>query len=214
MFDDPSRAATDLAQWAEQMERKAERFQSLQARMAQLAVTTASSDKSVTVSVDANGVPTDIRFTDGIRRKSPAALAAELMQCLRQARETLVGDVAATVRDVVGDDPIGANIIKQYEDRYAAPEAPEPAAYAPPAAPDPIWSQQPAPQPPAPRPPTTPQPPTTPPPPTPSRPPASPEAAARPRPSTSPEPLPAPSSLIPDVDDEEGEYYRRASWLV
>ncbi|WP_459549805.1 YbaB/EbfC family nucleoid-associated protein [Nocardia sp. X0981] len=197
MTDDPGRTAADLARWAEQMRQKSERFQSLQVRMTQLAVTTTSSDQSITVAIDANGVPTDIRFTDAIRRKSPAALSAELMQCLGHARETLVRDITATVREVVGDDPIGANIIKQYEDRYAAPDAPVPASPAPSTAPDPVRSQQSAPpQAPAPRPP------------------APPEASAPSRPAAPPEPLPTPSSLVPDVDDEEGEYYRRASWLV
>lgn len=212
MTDDPGHTAADLARWAEQMRQKSERFRSLQVRMTQLAVTTTSSDQSITVAIDANGVPTDIRFTDAIRRKSPAALSAELMQCLGHARETLVRDITATVREVVGDDPIGANIIKQYEDRYAAPDAPDAPASASPApstAPDPIRSQQSAPpQAPAPRPPATPRPPT------PQRPPAPPEASAPSRPAAPPEPLPTPSSLIPDVDDEEGEYYRRASWLV
>ncbi|GGL07769.1 YbaB/EbfC family nucleoid-associated protein [Nocardia jinanensis] len=222
MIDDPSRAGADLARWAQEMERKTQRFQSLQTRMTQLAVTITSSDKSVVVVVDANGAPTDIRFTDGIRRKSPAALSVEVMQCLRRARETLVGEVTATIRDAVGDDPIGANIIKQYEDRYAAPETPAPTTSAPPApaAPDPIWSQQPAPPPPQPVPPHSPAAPQ--PPQTQHSPAAPPPATQRPaapapspqRPPGSPEQLPAPSSLIPDVEDEEGEYYRRASWLV
>lgn len=213
MTDDPSAGATDLTRWAEQMQRKTERFQTLQARMTSLSVTTASDDRSISVVIDANGVPTDIRFTDGIRRKSPAALSAELMQCLHRARQTLTADITATVREVVGDDPIGANIIKQYEDRIgapdtdasAAPRSPHPAPAA-----DPVWSQQPA----TPRPSAPPQPPTW------AQPPAPPQAATPPQPATPPrssappEPLPAPSSLVPDVDDEEGEYYRRASWLV
>ncbi|MGW1741364.1 YbaB/EbfC family nucleoid-associated protein [Nocardia sp. NPDC001965] len=218
MIDDPSRGGADLARWAEEMERKSQRYQVVQTRMAQLAVTITSSDKSVVVVVDANGAPTDIRFTDGIRRKSPAALSAEVMECLRRARETLVGEVTATIREVVGDDSIGANIIKQYEDRYAAPETAASASPTAPAAPDPIWSQQPPP-PPHPVPPgspAAPQPPRTSPSPVPPpapRPPVAPEAAP-PRPSAPPEQLPVASSLIPDVEDEEGEYYRRTSWLV
>ncbi|MEU4312519.1 YbaB/EbfC family nucleoid-associated protein [Nocardia sp. NPDC024068] len=206
MVDEPSRSAPDLARWAEEMQRKTERFQTLQARMTNLTATTVSNDRSVTVVVDANGVPADIRFTDGIRRKSPAALSAEVMQCLYRARQTLTADVTATIREVVGDDPIGANIIKQYEERLAAPDTAAPAfqpAVAPPA-PAPIWSQPSAPQPPTGSRPPAPQP-------APPQPPAHPEPGSPPRP---PEPLPGRSSLIPDVEDEEGEYYRRASWLV
>ncbi|NUP29701.1 MAG: hypothetical protein HOQ36_08415 [Nocardia sp.] len=213
MIDDPSRGGADLARWAEEMQRKSQRYQVVQTRMAQLAVTITSSDKSVVVVVDANGAPTDIRFTDGIRRKSPAALSAEVMECLRRARETLVGEVTATIREVVGDDSIGANIIQQYEDRYAAPETAASAPPAAPAAPDPIWSQQPPPHPVPPGSPAAPQPPRASPSPAQAPRPPVPEAAS-PRPPAPPEQLPVASSLIPDVEDEEGEYYRRASWLV
>lgn len=215
MIDDPSRGGADLARWAEEMQRKSQRYQVVQTRMAQLAVTITSSDKSVVVVVDANGAPTDIRFTDGIRRKSPAALSAEVMECLRRARETLVGEVTATIREVVGDDSIGANIIQQYEDRYAAPETAASAPPAAPAAPDPIWSQQPPPHPVPPGSPAAPQPPRASPSPAPAQAPRPPVSeAASPRPPAPPEQLPVASSLIPDVEDEEGEYYRRASWLV
>ncbi|MEU1983994.1 YbaB/EbfC family nucleoid-associated protein [Nocardia sp. NPDC019395] len=228
MFDDPSAAAADLAGWAEQMQHKAQRFQVLQGRLAQLSVTETSADNSVRVTIDSNGVPTDIRFTDGIRRKNPAALSAEVMSCLSRARGTLVGQVTATVHDVVGDDPIGANIIEQFGGRLAD-SAPAPGGVPAPASADrrapepswsqpdraaPIWSEQPQPEPrwnePAPSRPEPPQPPPTPPQPRPSAPPP----PSAPTWNTAPPPPATPASLVPDVEDEEGEYYRNKSWLV
>ncbi|WP_280397192.1 hypothetical protein [Nocardia carnea] len=49
MFDDPSATAAGLAQWAEQMQRKTQRFQVLQDRLAQLSVTETAADNSVRV---------------------------------------------------------------------------------------------------------------------------------------------------------------------
>ncbi|MFI1461161.1 YbaB/EbfC family nucleoid-associated protein [Nocardia carnea] len=220
MSDDPFTGAAGLARWAEEMHQKAERFQTLQGRMARLSVTESSADKSVQVTVDNNGIPTDIRFGAEIRRKSPAALSAEVMSCLNRARQQLVDQVAATVHETVGDDPIGANILDKFP---KPPAAADPASWAPPAQapsrphpaptadpaqprstpawnePAPIWNDPagsvpgttlPGPRPPAP----------------PAEPPPPPRHGAT---------APAnPGSLIPDVEDEETEYYRNKSWLV
>ncbi|WP_280462346.1 YbaB/EbfC family nucleoid-associated protein [Nocardia carnea] len=241
MSDDPLATAAGLAQWAEQMQQKAQRFQVLQGRLAQLSVTETTGDNSVRVTVDSNGVPTDIRFTDGIRRRSPAALSTEVMACLSRARAALGREVTAAVHEVVGDDPIGATVIEQFAGRLAgpatAPGLPHPAPSVSqstpprpePAAPAPIWSDQPNPTPswnrpaqpdpiwnePQSNPSVAPGPaPARPEPtyPAPAPPPPTPPAPGRNQP---PPPPPAtPTSLIPDVEDEEGEYYRNKSWLV
>lgn len=208
------------------MQHKAERFQVLQGRLAQLSVTETAPDNSVRVTLDSNGVPTDIRFTDGIRRKSPAALSTEVMACLARARAALGRETTSTVHEVVGDDPIGATIIEQFAGRLAdpatAPDVPQsappvaPGAPAQPrtAAPAPIWSDQPQPAPSWNRPAqsepiwNTPETERSAPP-RPAPPPPPPPAPGRNQP-----PPPAPTSLIPDVEDEEGEYYRNKSWLV
>ncbi|MGI5220793.1 YbaB/EbfC family nucleoid-associated protein [Nocardia sp. CA-290969] len=236
MFDDPSATAAGLAQWAEQMQRKTQRFQVLQDRLAQLSVTETAADNSVQVTIDSNGLPTDIRFTDGIRRKSPATLSTEVMACLSRARAALVSRVTATVHDVVGDDPIGANIVDQLGRRLADPDpVPDPARPTQPPVPSPprpgpsvpiwsdqpqqtpVWNQQPAPpaptwQDPAPNR-------TEPARPAPTWPEATQHAPAPatpqpPRQEPAPPPPADPKSLIPDDEDPEGEYYRRASWLV
>ncbi|TLG08678.1 YbaB/EbfC family nucleoid-associated protein [Nocardia cyriacigeorgica] len=136
MFDDPSRAADDLTQWAQNLERKAQQYQALHGRMAAMTVTETSDGGRVTVTVDGNGLPTDIRFSDGIRGVGPAALSAELMTCLHRAQARLRREVTATVQDVVGEDEAGARIIGQYAERFADDDTePEPEAPAAPADP-------------------------------------------------------------------------------
>jgi DNA-binding protein YbaB len=133
MFDDPARAADELAQWAQNLEQKAQQYQALHGRMAAISVTETSEGGRVTVTVDGNGLPTDIRFSDGIRGLGPAALSAELMACLRRAQAELRRDVTATVQEMVGEDEAGARIIGQYADRFADEETePEPPAPATP----------------------------------------------------------------------------------
>lgn len=218
MSEDPFAGPAGLARWAGEMQQKAERFQTLQGRMARLSVTEISADKSVQVTIDNNGIPTDIRFGAEFRRKNPAALSAEVMSCLNRARQRLVDQVAATVHETVGDDPIGASILDKFPKPPAAadpaswaqaPARPYAAPTADPAQPRsaPAWNDpapirndpaggvpgttRPGPRPPAP--------PAEPPPPPPRH------SAATPA---------SPGSLIPDVEDEETEYYRNKSWLV
>ncbi|WP_157224107.1 hypothetical protein [Nocardia paucivorans] len=54
------------------------------ARSGAAAVGTQTSYDSVTVTIDSNGVPTAIRFTEGIRRKSPTALFSAVRHCSPQ----------------------------------------------------------------------------------------------------------------------------------
>lgn len=212
MSDDPFAGADGLARWAEQMQQKAERFQTLQGRMAGITVTELSADKSVQITIDNNGIPTDIRFGAEIRRKDPAALSAEVMSCLNRARQRLVDQVTATVRETVGEDPIGASILDKFPkppatadpDPWASPAPasarPHPAPAAPgQPRPTPTWNE-PAPtgdaggttRPAAPVPPA--------------------EPSQPPRYGTA---TPAnPAFLVPDVEDEETEYYRNKSWLI
>ncbi|NKY34642.1 YbaB/EbfC family nucleoid-associated protein [Nocardia speluncae] len=210
MSEDPFAGPAGLARWAEEMQQKAERFQTLQGRMARLSVTEISADKSVQVTIDNNGIPTDIRFGAEIRRKNPAALSAEVMSCLNRARQRLVDQVAATVHETVGDDPIGANILDKFP---KPPAAADPGSWAPPATADPAQPHSaPAWNDPAPirSDPAGGVPGTTRPGPRPPAPPAEPPPPPRHTAAT-----PAnPGSLIPDVEDEETEYYRNKSWLV
>ncbi|MGA9312843.1 MAG: YbaB/EbfC family nucleoid-associated protein, partial [Pseudonocardiaceae bacterium] len=88
--------------------------------MSQLVVTETSADGMVRVSVDAQGVPTELTLTDRARAGDPARLSAELMTCLRRAHSTL----AAQVQDLVtasvpdGHDDAAARIVASYRDRF------------------------------------------------------------------------------------------------
>ncbi|NLU84365.1 YbaB/EbfC family nucleoid-associated protein [Rhodococcus sp. HNM0569] len=118
---DPGRAAQELDEWAKGLEEKARSFQTLHEQMNATTVTHTSRDGRVRVTVDGNGLPTDITLTDAARGTEPAALSAEIMQCLREARTQLRERVTSLVRGTVGDDEAGNGIVSQYVARFPDP---------------------------------------------------------------------------------------------
>jgi DNA-binding protein YbaB len=113
---DPSHAGRALIQWAEQLQRKAQAYRGLHNKMAQLEVTETSADGMVRVSVDAQGMPTEMTLTDRSRGSDPARLSAELMTCLRRAQHTLAAQVQDLMNTSVQDsrDDTAARIMASY----------------------------------------------------------------------------------------------------
>ncbi|MFD3508194.1 YbaB/EbfC family nucleoid-associated protein [Nocardia sp. NPDC058666] len=123
-MDDLTSAADDLARWAQDLERQAEKYQQLHGQMAQVSVTDTSADGRISVTVDADGSTTAITLTPAVRGMDPAAVATELMACTRRAQSRLRERVTVLVHDMVGTDEAGAAIVGQYNDRFPDPEAP------------------------------------------------------------------------------------------
>lgn len=107
---------------AADLERKARQFEELRGRMTTLAITEESQDGRVRVTVDANGVPTDIALTDRARGVDPAALSTQIMSCLATAQTRLRDRITGLVHDSVGDDSAGQMLIGQYTERFPDPE--------------------------------------------------------------------------------------------
>ncbi|WP_280445182.1 YbaB/EbfC family nucleoid-associated protein [Nocardia brasiliensis] len=137
MPDALDNAISGLAQWSEDLERKAQRFRSLQDRMDATTATETSDGNRVSVTVDSNGVPVDIQLSGATRGMDPTAVSAELMATLRRAHAKLRREVTALVHDMVGDDAIGANVLTQYATRFPddVPETPTSAPRSRPAEP-------------------------------------------------------------------------------
>ncbi|WP_431970308.1 YbaB/EbfC family nucleoid-associated protein [Nocardia sp. bgisy134] len=181
--NDPSQAADELARWAENLQRTAQKYQDLQGRMVALSVTESSADNRISVTVDANGVTTGITLAAATRGMDPAAVAAELMACTRRAQARLRNQVTDLVHDMVGDDGAGQAIVGQYAERF-----PDPGPAAPPAHAEPVYT------PPA----------AYAPPPAPAQPSQPPHGSRKPD---------RDQTFTPDEPDEDDLYYRRKSWL-
>ncbi|WP_158439753.1 YbaB/EbfC family nucleoid-associated protein [Nocardia brasiliensis] len=136
MPDALDNAISGLAQWSEDLERKAQRFRSLQSRMDATRVTETSDGNRISVTVDSNGVPTDIQLSSATKGMDPSAVSTELMATLGRAQAKLRHVVTELVHDMVGADAIGASVLSRYAERFpdhdsfpatSEPE-PEPAA--------------------------------------------------------------------------------------
>ncbi|TQM25879.1 YbaB/EbfC family nucleoid-associated protein [Nocardia bhagyanarayanae] len=187
---DPSRAGEDLVRMAADFERQAGRFEQLRGRVAALAVTETSRDRRIGVTVDSNGVTTDITLAASTRGMDPAAITAEIMSCLHRALARLRTQVTEAVHEVVGDDPAGTAITDQYARRFpdvAAADTQTP-NYIPPAYPP---SQPVPPQPPASAAPW--------------------EMSVAPPRGRKPD---RDQVVTPAEPDEDDEYYNRKTWLV
>jgi YbaB/EbfC DNA-binding family len=129
---DPGQAGRALIGWVEQLQRTAEAYRGLHDQMSQLAVTEASADGMVKVSVDAQGVPTELILTEWARGVDPARLSAELMTCLRRAHSTLASEVQDLVAAAALDreHSAGAQIVACYRDRFGGLPQRPPARHA------------------------------------------------------------------------------------
>jgi hypothetical protein len=116
----PGQANQALIGWAELLARKADAYRVLHHQMSKLAVTETSTDGMVRVSVDAQGVPTELILTDRAWGANPARLSAELMTCLRRAQGTLVAQVQDLVTAAApdGEDDAATQIVASYRDRF------------------------------------------------------------------------------------------------
>ncbi|WP_329792135.1 YbaB/EbfC family nucleoid-associated protein [Lentzea sp. DG1S-22] len=89
------------------VDRERRRYQDMVRSLAQTRATASTRDHSMSVTVDADGITTDIELTDRVRDRDPQAISADLMACIGRAR--------AAVREQVQDIVL---------ERYTAPGAP------------------------------------------------------------------------------------------
>lgn len=119
----PGKAAQEMEKWAEQLQQRSARYTELHQRMSGLSETETSADGTVRVSVDGNGLPTELTVTDRGRGADPAKLSAALMACLAAAQAKLRARVEEVTRETVGEDGPGEAILAQYRERF--PDPPE-----------------------------------------------------------------------------------------
>ena len=116
---DPTKAAEELEKWAAGLEKKALGYNRLQQRLDETSVTAVGRDGAIRVTVDANGVPTELDLSERARELPAGQLAAEIMACMRQAQARLREQVRGLVADSVPvDDEPARNLVAQYERRF------------------------------------------------------------------------------------------------
>lgn len=116
---DPTKAAEELEKWAAGLEKKARGYTQLQQRLDETSVTAVAREGAIRVTVDSNGVPTQLDLTERARELPAGQLSAEIMGCMRQAHARLREQVKGLIADTVPvDDEPARNLATQYEQRF------------------------------------------------------------------------------------------------
>jgi DNA-binding protein YbaB len=122
---DPDDIERGLDEWVAGFERKAARYQEMQHRVDEVRLSATSPSGVVTVTVDANGVLTDVRFSDRIVQTTPEELSRQLLDAVTKAKTGIAGTVREIAADTVGEE--GADrIVGYYGQRF--PDLGEPDA--------------------------------------------------------------------------------------
>jgi len=110
-------AQRNLLQLLEHTEREREQADAVSEVMNGITGRATTPDGAITVTVDGRGLLSDIVFTNGITRRSPPRLAADLMHCVRQAQATLAEEFS----ERAGADPFAVRIAEGYQARFPQP---------------------------------------------------------------------------------------------
>lgn len=102
------------------------RLADLRAKAERVAVTERSPDGSVTATVNASGVLTDLRITDKLSGQPGARIAEQVLVTMRRAQSRIAGTMSEVMRETVGDDKeVVDGVLAAYHDRFAEPVAPQ-----------------------------------------------------------------------------------------
>lgn len=91
-----------MADWANEVERNAERYRQLREQLARLSITETSRDGTVRVTVSASGLLTDLVLDERSAPKALPTVAAQVMETLRRAQAKIPDLVSRAVADIVG----------------------------------------------------------------------------------------------------------------
>jgi DNA-binding protein YbaB len=118
-----------MRQWNEQIQAKLKQADEMKQVANAVKVTQRSSDGSVSVTVDQNGVVSALDLTDAALRKQPAQLSAEILGAMRTAQAQIAAKMQEVMAPIIGDDSatMGA-LMGGYHERFPEPPPEEPVA--------------------------------------------------------------------------------------
>ncbi|MFI6097913.1 YbaB/EbfC family nucleoid-associated protein [Lentzea sp. NPDC051213] len=117
-----------MRQWNEQIQAKLKQADEMKQVANAVKVTQRSSDGSVSVTVDQNGVVSALDLTDAALRKQPAQLSAEILGAMRTAQAQIAAKMQEVMAPIIGGDSetMGA-LMGGYHERFPEPEPADPA---------------------------------------------------------------------------------------
>jgi DNA-binding protein YbaB len=112
-----------LLRQADAVAEHARRYEEMKAGLAKVSVTESSPDDAVTVTVDANGLVTDLRV------EGQDEIAASVLATMRRAQSRLPARAAAVIQSVEDDPAAVEEALAGYRERFPEPAplpSPEP----------------------------------------------------------------------------------------
>jgi DNA-binding protein YbaB len=122
---DPGQVADRLEEWQRQFDQHLRGFDRLQQAAAGLRVTETAANGGIRVTVDVSGQVVDITTTDELDSVTSQEVGPLIMQCLKRAQSTLAAKFAETAQETLGDDPVRANLVDQFQQRFPQAEPPQ-----------------------------------------------------------------------------------------
>ncbi|TCO50671.1 YbaB/EbfC family nucleoid-associated protein [Actinocrispum wychmicini] len=116
-----------VADWEHRGAERLARVKEVTDRVAELSATESSADGSVTVTVGANGLPTDIKLAESAKDRPMSELSADIMATLRKAQSRiprLMADVAGQAG--LAGDSVVAHLLTKAEESFPSPEPDKP----------------------------------------------------------------------------------------
>jgi DNA-binding protein YbaB len=108
-------AATERAidQWERDAEQKAARYRAMAGEVERVSITESAAGGAVSVTVGANGIPSAVTMTDGVRKLAPDRIAAAVMEAMTKAQSRYPERLAAIMAETVGDDSTTRHLVAQ-----------------------------------------------------------------------------------------------------
>lgn len=118
----PEQVERQLEEWAQQAERKAERYQEMGAAVSAVDATESSPDGMVRVTVNSSGAISNLELSDKIAGHRGAEVAALIMACVQRAQSKLAAQVAEAMQATIGGDTSTIEtVVAGYRQRFPEP---------------------------------------------------------------------------------------------
>lgn len=126
-FPDLDSAEQWLDDWQSKAREQLFQAQEMATRVGDLKATAENTDRSVSVTVESNGVPTAIKLSEAVTNWYPERIANEILATMRKAQAQLTAAVADVANATIGaDSETGRAILETYHNRFPSePEAPQ-----------------------------------------------------------------------------------------
>lgn len=122
MTDPLSATERAIDQWERDAEQKAARYRTMASEVERISITESAAGGAVSVTVGANGIPSAVTMTDGVRKLAPDRIAAAVMEAMTKAQSRYPEQLAAIMAETVGDDSTTRHLVAQARAAFPQPD--------------------------------------------------------------------------------------------